>query len=58
MVLFNIPYKAVPANAFESVNEILDVTINSFIYVRLIKMSVISNTDKVISITLKKNPLI
>ena len=58
MVLFNITYKAVPANAFESVNEILDVTINSFIYVRLKKMSVISNTDKVISITLKKNPLI
>ena len=39
-------------------NEILDVTINSFIYVRLRQMSVISNTDKVISITLKKNPLI
>lgn len=58
MVLFNIPYKAVPANAFESVNEILDVTINSFINVRLRQMSVISNTDKVISITLKKNPLI
>lgn len=58
MVLFNIPYKAVPTNAFESVNEILDVTINSFIYVRLRQMSVISNTDKVISITLKKNPLI
>ena len=58
MVLFNIPYKAVPANAFESVNEILDVTINSFIYVRLRQMSVISNTDKVILITLKKNPLI
>lgn len=58
MVLFNIPYKAFPANAFESVNEILDVTINSFIYVRLRQMSVISNTDKVISITLKNNPLI
>ena len=39
-------------------NEILDVTIKSFICVRLKKMSVISNTDKVISVTLKENPLI